>query len=128
MIKIAGLTNEEREELFLNTANRIGMPPAIVEKDFWVCYMLDYLFQRSQWKDHLVFKGGTSLSKAYHLIQRFSEDIDLILIVVLQMGTTIVHHSLCSRRVSPRIPNTIDKGAYRCCRKNVLGEGHDPPL
>ena len=55
------------------------MPPAIVEKDFWVCYMLDYLFQRSQWKDHLVFKGGTSLSKAYHLIQRFSEDIDLIL-------------------------------------------------
>lgn len=66
MIKIAGLTNEEREELFLNTANRIGMPPAIVEKDFWVCYMLDYLFQRSQWKDHLVFKGGTSLSKAYH--------------------------------------------------------------
>lgn len=34
MIKIAGLTNEERKELFLNTASRIGMPPAIVEKDF----------------------------------------------------------------------------------------------
>lgn len=79
MIKIAGLTNEERKDLFHNTASRIGMPPAIVEKDFWVCYMLDYLFRRCQWKDHLVFKGGTSLSKAYHLIQRFSEDIDLIL-------------------------------------------------
>jgi len=55
------------------------MPPAIIEKDFWVCYMLDYLFHRCMWRNHIVFKGGTSLSKAYHLIERFSEDIDLIL-------------------------------------------------
>lgn len=41
--------------------------------------MLDYLFHRYAWKERLVFKGGTSLSKAYHLIERFSEDIDLIL-------------------------------------------------
>ena len=41
--------------------------------------MLDYLFHRCTWKDRIVFKGGTSLSKAYHLIERFSEDIDLIL-------------------------------------------------
>lgn len=79
MKKIASLSKEEREELFLNTANKIGIPPAIVEKDFWVCYMLDYLFHRSAWKESIVFKGGTSLSKAYHLIDRFSEDIDLIL-------------------------------------------------
>lgn len=79
MIGIAALSNEEREELFLNTAPKVGMPPAIVEKDFWVCYMLDYLFHRCTWKDRIVFKGGTSLSKAYHLIERFSEDIDLIL-------------------------------------------------
>jgi hypothetical protein len=38
-----------------------------------------YLFSRCKWKDRLVFKGGTSLSKAYSLIERFSEDIDLIL-------------------------------------------------
>ena len=79
MIQIASLSREEREELFLNTAHKIGMPPAIVEKDFWVCYMLDYLFHRCEWKGKMVFKGGTSLSKAYHLIERFSEDIDLIL-------------------------------------------------
>lgn len=79
MIKIAALPKEEREELFLNTAQKVGMPPAIVEKDFWVCYMLDYLFNRCVWKNRMVFKGGTSLSKAYHLIERFSEDIDLIL-------------------------------------------------
>ena len=76
MIQIASLSREEREELFLNTAHKIGMPPAIVEKDFWVCYMFDYLFHRCAWKEKMVFKGGTSLSKAYHLIERFSEDID----------------------------------------------------
>ncbi len=41
--------------------------------------MLDYLFHECPWKDALTFKGGTSLSKAFALIQRFSEDIDLIL-------------------------------------------------
>lgn len=50
-----------------------------IEKDLWVCYMLDYLFHRCALKDNLPFKGGTSLSKAYGLIERFSEDIDLIL-------------------------------------------------
>jgi len=71
MIRIASLSKEEREELFLNTAQKTGMPPAIVEKDFWVCYMLDYLFHRCKWRGRIVFKGGTSLSKAYHLIERF---------------------------------------------------------
>lgn len=69
----------EREVLFRNTAAKIGLPPAIVEKDFWVCWTLDYLFHHSPWSEHLAFKGGTSLSKCYGLIQRFSEDIDLIL-------------------------------------------------
>ena len=57
----------------------MGISEAVIEKDFWVCYMLDYLFHRCAWKDNLAFKGGTSLSKAYNLIKRFSEDIDLIL-------------------------------------------------
>ena len=57
----------------------MGVSEAIIEKDFWVCYILDYLFHRCEWKDNLAFKGGTSLSKAYGLIKRFSEDIDLIL-------------------------------------------------
>ena len=52
---------------------------AIIEKDLWVCVVLDYLFSKSPWRDGLAFKGGTSLSKAYNLIERFSEDIDLIL-------------------------------------------------
>ena len=79
MYKIAGVEPEEREILFQNTAFRKGMNAAIIEKDFWVCFILDHLFHRSQWKDAFVFKGGTSLSKAFHVIERFSEDIDLIM-------------------------------------------------
>ena len=79
MRNIARIAAEDREALFHNTAEAMKMTDAIIEKDFWVCYMLDYLFHRCKWKDHIAFKGGTSLSKAYGLIERFSEDIDLIL-------------------------------------------------
>ena len=57
----------------------MGINEAIIEKDFWVCWVLDLLFSDSPWRDSLNFKGGTSLSKAFDLIHRFSEDIDLII-------------------------------------------------
>lgn len=79
MKEIALRERKEREELFLVTAREIGLPEAMVEKDFWVCRTLDYLFHGCPWAEHLAFKGGTSLSKCFGLIQRFSEDIDLIL-------------------------------------------------
>ena len=79
MRNVARLTENDRRELFRNTADKMGLNDAIVEKDFWVCFTLDYLFHRSPWKDVITFKGGTSLSKAFNLISRFSEDIDLIL-------------------------------------------------
>lgn len=79
MYKIAKLPIEERNILFQNSAMKAGINAALIEKDFWVCLTLDYLFHKSPWKDKLIFKGGTSLSKVYHLINRFSEDIDLIL-------------------------------------------------
>jgi len=79
MKRIAQLSNAEREELFLVTAREKALPEAMIEKDFWVCWTLDYLFHDSPWKEHLAFKGGTSLSKCFDLIHRFSEDIDLIL-------------------------------------------------
>ena len=79
MYKVAALSQEDRDFLFLKSAQELGMPPSIVEKDFWVCIALDVLFHRFSKKDCLLFKGGTSLSKCYHVISRFSEDIDLIL-------------------------------------------------
>lgn len=79
MRTIAKLPIADRRALFTNAAAKAGMTVAIIEKDFWVCWTLDYLFNRCRWQDALAFKGGTSLSKAYGLIKRFSEDIDLIL-------------------------------------------------
>lgn len=79
MKKVARLSDGDRRQLFRNTADKMGLHDAIVEKDFWVCFTLDYLFHRSKWKNSITFKGGTSLSKTFHLISRFSEDIDLVL-------------------------------------------------
>ena len=79
MRNIATIKENDRKALFQNTAAKMGLTNAIIEKDFWVCFMLDYLFHRCEWKNSIAFKGGTSLSKAYGLIERFSEDIDLIL-------------------------------------------------
>jgi predicted nucleotidyltransferase component of viral defense system len=68
----------DRLDAFLTTANRLGAPVANIEKDFWVCWTLDALcHQLPNGQPRLLFKGGTSLSKAYGLIERFSEDIDV---------------------------------------------------
>jgi len=58
-------------------ANRLDLPATIIEKDFWVCWTLRRLVEHPALGPHLTFKGGTSLSKAYGIIERFSEDIDL---------------------------------------------------
>ena len=79
MDKVARLLAKERGDLFRESAARRGMRPAIVEKDFWVCWVLKQLFSDPTLENHLVFKGGTSLSKVFKLIERFSEDIDLVL-------------------------------------------------
>ena len=79
MRDILKLSEEERRTIFRNTAQKMGVHEAIIEKDYWVCLVLDYLFHMSRYQKHFTFKGGTSLSKCFGLIQRFSEDIDLIL-------------------------------------------------
>lgn len=79
MNNFAKLPVNKRNIVISNTASKATLHEAIIEKDFWVCLMLDYLFYKSPWSTHLAFKGGTSLSKAYRIIARFSEDIDLIL-------------------------------------------------
>ncbi len=76
---IANLPANQRKELFAETASRKGVLPAIIEKDFWVCWVLSRLFASSNISNKILFKGGTSLSKVFKLIERFSEDIDLIL-------------------------------------------------
>ena len=71
-------SDADRGALFAETAARLGTAVQNVEKDFWVCWTLDALFNGLEAASpRLLFKGGTSLSKAFSLIPRFSEDIDI---------------------------------------------------
>jgi hypothetical protein len=72
------LSGEDKRAVFDETAREKGLPAAVIEKDWWVSLTLRILFQK-EIAPYLVFKGGTSLSKAWGLIERFSEDIDLAL-------------------------------------------------
>lgn len=72
------LPADERRVYIEQAAVLKDVPPLILEKDFWVCWTLGVLFA-SEFADSLVFKGGTSLSKVFGVIQRFSEDVDLSL-------------------------------------------------
>lgn len=76
MANFLQLTPADRREALDVAAARSGRPPHLLEKDVWVVWALDVLFQASFGRQ-LVFKGGTSLSKAFRIIRRFSEDIDI---------------------------------------------------
>lgn len=76
MIDWIKLSEDERKQIVTEVASQKGLPETTIEKDVWVTLVLEALFSIPDIKDHLVFKGGTSLSKGYGLIDRFSEDID----------------------------------------------------
>jgi hypothetical protein len=75
-LKFLELSTDERRLYFEQAALQRNVSPVLLEKDFWVCWLLGLLFD-SQFAESLVFKGGTSLSKVFGVIDRFSEDIDL---------------------------------------------------
>lgn len=77
MDKFINLPIREMQVYFRNVSVDKGLPEQIIEKDFWVCWTLKKLFEIEEIKEFLTFKGGTSLSKVYSLINRFSEDIDI---------------------------------------------------
>lgn len=77
MDAVLQLSARQRVELFEQTTQATGMDAVIVEKDFWVCWTLKELFALPAMGEHLIFKGGTSLSKVFKIIERFSEDIDV---------------------------------------------------
>jgi len=74
-----GLSADDRRAACVEAATRTRLPAVSIEKDFWVCWTLRELFALPGIGPHLTFKGGTSLSKAWQLIERFSEDIDVVI-------------------------------------------------
>lgn len=86
MHNIINATTENRFILFRDAGTKLNIPTPMIEKDFWVCFVLSKLFSDPELRDALRFKGGTSLSKGYGVIERFSEDLDLILDKTLVLG------------------------------------------
>ena len=81
MDNVAQATAADRSALFrrVEAGSVYRCHASIIEKDFWVCWTLRRIFEVLQFRPHLIFKGGTSLSKVYRAIERFSEDVDLSL-------------------------------------------------
>lgn len=77
MDDVGRMPPKDRAELFAAAGRRRRFSMTIIEKDFWVCWMLQRLFTLADPPAGLIFKGGTSLSKVFNVIERFSEDVDL---------------------------------------------------
>lgn len=97
------LPEQDRRDVFAATARRLDTVPEFVEKDFWVCLVLDVLFNSMPGnRPRILFKGGTSLSKGFGLIQRFSEDIDLVVhrgdLGFVEMRDPVAADSLSNKR------------------------------
>ncbi|MCY4130059.1 MAG: nucleotidyl transferase AbiEii/AbiGii toxin family protein, partial [Gammaproteobacteria bacterium] len=75
-ISFQSLSVDDKHDALERAADRVDSDPYLLEKDIWVVQILKILFDAPFGKD-LVFKGGTSLSKAYNAIKRFSEDLDI---------------------------------------------------
>jgi predicted nucleotidyltransferase component of viral defense system len=115
------LDKDNFEGAIVAAADYFETPEIFIEKDYWVTYALYELF-RSEVKDLIVFKGGTSLSKCYGVIKRFSEDIDIVVVKNdtdsgnalrnrLKDITNVIDKSILE--VVPNDPNTNKKGSIR---------------
>ncbi len=79
MDHIARFDPKDRSDLFRAAAEERGVTSGIIEKDFWVCWVLRRIYTLSGLPVQIFFKGGTSLSKVFGVIERMSEDIDLVI-------------------------------------------------
>jgi len=122
MDKFANKPETERHDLLQEAANRRDFAPIIIEKDFWVCWTLKRLFTDPALAPHLTFKGGTSLSKAYGLIERFSEDIDLTIsrnAPLLQEGASPMEEGIGTNERNRRM-DTLKQNAQRFVAEIIL--------
>lgn len=110
----------ERADFIREAAVRRGLAEPIMEKDFWVSWMLGVVFQCSSVGPHVVFKGGTSLSKVARAIERFSEDIDLSLAPEFVGVTAEQIASAGSRTQRAALMKSLEEASARVVRERVL--------
>ena len=116
------LPEQDRREVFEVAAGRLDTFPSYVEKDFWVCLVLDLLYNKlSDKHPKLLFKGGTSLTKAFGLIRRFSEDID---IVVYRDGLGFLgeRDPIIAENLSGKKRRVLFEELRSACSAYILGE------
>ena len=113
------LPPNERRLYIEQAAFRRNVSPVVMEKDFWVCWLLGILFE-SEFAGSLVFKGGTSLSKVFGVIERFSEDIDLSLSPAFSETPKSGHKPESSEQVDGKGGGCLRS---RCAKPDRAGNG-----
>lgn len=123
MDRFAALPASEKIPYFDTMANKLGILPELVEKDFWVCWTLKQLFSLKGIGAHITFKGGTSLSKCYNAIERFSEDVDIAIErKYLEHGKDIEPSVEVSNKENQRRIEELMAAARTAIRKQILPE------
>ena len=116
------LSEQDKSDVFEAAARRLGTLPGYVEKDFWVCFVLDALYNGLlSGHPKLLFKGGTSLSKAFSLIERFSEDIDLV-VHRDDLGFEGDRDPTIARALSSKRRSALFRELTEACSDYVLGD------
>ncbi len=109
-----------RRVICTQTSAKLNLSEAAVEKDFWVCWTLHKLFGLSEWGEHFTFKGGTSLSKCWNLIQRFSEDIDIVIDrAALGFGGDSALDQVPSRKQLGQRLKALKTACQRCISESI---------
>lgn len=123
MDRFAVLPASEKTPYFDTMAGKLGILPEMVEKDFWVCWTLEKLFSLKDIGTHITFKGGTSLSKCYNAIERFSEDVDIAIErKFLEHGKDIEPSVDVSNKENQRRIEELMASARAAIRKRILPE------
>lgn len=122
-LEFDALKKTDRRDVFEATAARLGTNAQAIEKDLWVCRVIDALFTGLPRRPKPFFKGGTSLSKGYGLINRFSEDIDIVL---SRKGLGIKGDAgPLASGLSKKKREKVAEAATEICSQHVLGKMSD---
>jgi len=114
-------SEDRRRTVCEQAQDKLGLPPATIEKDFWVCWTLKKLFNLPKWGPRLTFKGGTSLSKGWGLIERFSEDIDIVINRdALGFGGDMAPDRAPSKKQTRKRLDALKAASQDCVNKTLL--------
>jgi hypothetical protein len=119
------LPDDLKRAAYLQVEQSKGLPATSVEKDLWVCLTLRELFSLSGIGDKLTFKGGTSLSKAWGIIERFSEDIDIVVDKeLLGIDPSEVPVFPCSKSQQDKWKKRLDKASNEWMKSDLIPALH----